>query len=225
MALNFGEVGTDCADEAQRMAIRSKVLTKAAEVMERRTARLSVWGARNPGAKFQPPKLIEDFHWPKMVGGVFYPKDESIRLNMKLLCDGESYEQTVAHEMAHSVAHQMLKAIHGQATLVPRRDPYAQSHGSGWQSIMRDMGYQPSRKMVADISAAFPEKYAGMTCACGMKLNITRRKLARDKASWTPGSYYLCKCGRHLEPAMFKGADRECKYGRTKRGTCRRRRR
>jgi len=205
--MRLGEVGTNCVDDAARTAIQSKVFDRAAEAMGRH---LNRYGWKLPEvareARFEPPKLTEDFNWPKLVGGVYYPRDKSIRLNMKVLCDAESYEQTLAHEVAHSVTRQILAALYPGATMVPHRDPYYQPHGRGWSAIMHEMGYRPERRMSADIASAYPEKYAGMTCACGKKLNITRAKLARDQKRMTPGSFYLCRCGRHIEPSMFKGS-------------------
>lgn len=223
MPLNFGEVGTDCVREAQRTAIQAKVYEKAAALFAEKAKPYlppNAVALPNTPRTFVPPKLIEDYHWPKRVLGECHPIQGIVRLNMPLLCDAESYEDTLTHETAHYVATQLLLVKYGQLQRVPRRDVWAQPHGQGWQYLMRKMGREPSRTGVADLSTAYPKQYAGMTCACGRKQSVGRRK---PKNVVLKNGFFVCKCGTKIETAMFKGASRDaCKYGRTKRGTCRR---
>lgn len=199
------EVGTDCTPDAQRVEIQNRVYDKAAALFAEKAAPYLPPHAvplPNTPRTFVPPKLIEDFHWPKKVLGECHPIQGIVRLNMPLLCDAASYEDTLAHETAHYVAAQILLVKYGQLERIPKRDVWAQPHGQGWQYLAQKLGAEPSRTGVADLSAAYPKKYAGMTCACGRKQNIGRRKLANVVAR---SGHFVCKCGRKIEPGMFQG--------------------
>lgn len=212
MALGFGgassydcnleadleEVGTDCTPEAQRVQIQSKVLDKAADAFDKyRKEPPALLGPHT----FIPPKLIEDFNWPRKVLGVCHPLQATVRLNMRLLCDPESYEQTLAHEVAHYVQYQILLSQAGRWENLRRGD--TAPHGRWWVAVMQHMGYEPEVKGEADLSTAYPKQYAGMTCACGKRHHIGRRKL---KNVALRNGWFACRCGKRIEPAEFKGA-------------------
>lgn len=212
MPLNFGEVGTDCAKDAERVAIQQRVFDRAAKAM----------AGLPHGKTFVPPKIVEDWGWKRLALGLYAIKDNALRLNMRVLCDPESYENTLAHETAHAVQYQWLVQVYGphQGTW-PRR--YQTPHSEVWIAAQQRMGYRLSVTKSVDIAKAFPEKYAGAHCSCGRPHALTRSYIAKHAGQkvWS-----VCKCGKQIPMEEFKGAGASqspCKYGRTKRGTCRRR--
>lgn len=194
---DLAEVGTDCTPEAQRVEIQARVFDKAAAAfMKYRKDPPCPLAPR----VFIPPKLTEDFGWQAKVLGIYYPHQTTVRLNMVVLCDAESYENTLAHEVAHHVQFQALLTRFCRLENIPRRE--AEHHGFGWRQVMRHMGYEPEVKGEADLSMAYPKAYAGMTCSCGIKHSIGRRRLKNVAAR---SGHFVCKCGLRLEPADFKG--------------------
>lgn len=188
----LGDVGTDCVKEAERSAIQQKVFERAAAAM----------GKLPGGNQLKLPKLVEDWSWPRPVMGMAYTEINEIRLNMRLLCPPDEYEQTLAHEVAHQAQAQWIRWTkdHDEHRYGRRREG---PHGDVWKAIMQHMGYRAEVKGRADMSSAYPEKYAGMSCACGRKHSLSRRKLKNVAGR---GGWLVCTCGKRVEASEFKGA-------------------
>ncbi|WP_407311580.1 SprT family zinc-dependent metalloprotease [Pseudomonas sp. nanlin1] len=123
--------------------------------------------------------------------GVAHLQENLLRFNLQLYRDNSEdfLKQTVAHEVAHLVAHQLF-------------GPLIQPHGEEWQLIMRGVYELPPHRCHSyDVPRRQVLRYI-YKCPCGTHFPFTaqRHRLVRQ------GRRYLCKgCRQGL---VFSGETR-----------------
>lgn len=124
-------------------------------------------GIRTPGA---PPAMDRAFRHLKVpsvrfdvrgsTAGKASRDGQSVRFNMDIaMANWERFDQTIAHEVAHSVVAQVWGWASGRGSIKP--------HGKEWQYVMRCLGFEPERCHSMEVpQRARTVRYHAIRCGC-----------------------------------------------------------
>jgi len=147
------------------------------------TARFVELARTRYGRAFPMPTVAFDLRG-KTAGQAFLNQN-MIRYNAVLLTENQAEfdAQTIPHEVAHLIAHQLYGAkISG--------------HGPEWQKVMRDFGVQPRRCHSYDVTNSAVGGVHQYTCRCNKTFALTAKRHKKAQR----GGLICRKCRSTLRP-------------------------
>jgi len=126
-----------------------------------------------------------------MTAGLAYQRENRICLNLDYLLSENSqvqqdmYEDTIPHEMAHIITHQLY--------------PGASAHGESWKNVMRKLGQVPSRCHQYEVVRARNTRKFLYSCECRHMTRPHQLGLNRHKKQQNGEKVFVCvRCGGEL---------------------------
>jgi len=148
-----------------------------------------LWEAMGHTYNLKNPKVPEiEFFSKSAVSGKAYYDLHKVTFNEILALENpETFMNTIAHEIAHLITHQVY--------------PYAkQHHGPEFRSVMKVMGYVPNTYHTYNVESVSTRRvktrFVYLCKSCGMEHRIA--KPTHNKIQ-VLNTLYKCKCGGYIE--------------------------